>query len=95
MPSADPSLPATAATEETTPKAPDGSLAHTGADATPWFLGVGGLLVAAGSGALITARRRKPAEPCPGRQRRNQLVPRSLPDQQAPGSPGACCVYRR
>ncbi|GAA2442757.1 SpaA isopeptide-forming pilin-related protein [Streptomyces pulveraceus] len=62
-PNADPSLPATAAPDEATPKAPEGSLAHTGADATPWLLGVGGLLVAAGSGALIAARRRKPADP--------------------------------
>ncbi|MYQ82615.1 LPXTG cell wall anchor domain-containing protein [Streptomyces sp. SID4936] len=62
-PSADPSLPASAESDKTTPKAPKGSLAHTGADATPWLLGVGGLLVAAGSGALIAARRRKPADP--------------------------------
>ncbi|MEN8654381.1 SpaA isopeptide-forming pilin-related protein [Streptomyces sp. 21So2-11] len=55
--------PVAVATEEATPKAPDGSLAHTGADATPWLLGAGGLLVAVGSGALIAARRRKAAEP--------------------------------
>ncbi|MFF8918263.1 SpaA isopeptide-forming pilin-related protein [Streptomyces sp. NPDC015032] len=62
-PSTDPSLPATAATEEATPKTPDGSLAHTGADATPWLLGAGGLLVAAGSSALIAARRRSCRKP--------------------------------
>lgn len=38
--------------------APEGSLAHTGADATPWLIGGAGLLVAAGGGALIAARRR-------------------------------------
>lgn len=55
-------LPEATATEEATPKAPAGSLAHTGADATPWILGSGGLLVAAGGGVLIAARRRKTAE---------------------------------
>ncbi|HET6858565.1 MAG TPA: SpaA isopeptide-forming pilin-related protein [Streptomyces sp.] len=55
--------PAAGATEEATPKAPDSALAHTGADATPWLLGAGGLLVAVGSGALFAARRRKTAEP--------------------------------
>jgi LPXTG-motif cell wall-anchored protein len=49
---------AAAETEETTPKAPEGSLAHTGADATPWLIGGAGLLIAAGGGALIGARRR-------------------------------------
>ncbi|MDQ0989660.1 LPXTG-motif cell wall-anchored protein [Streptomyces sp. V3I7] len=54
------SSPTTAAAEvsDTTPKAPTGSLAHTGTDATPWLLGGAGLLIAAGGGALATARRR-------------------------------------
>ncbi|MGW2476968.1 MSCRAMM family protein [Streptomyces sp. NPDC001665] len=41
-----------------TPKAPTGSLAHTGADATPWIATGAGLLVAAGVAALVVARRR-------------------------------------
>lgn len=36
-----------------------GSLAHTGADATPWLIGGAGLLVAVGGGALLVARRRR------------------------------------
>ncbi|WP_405591776.1 LAETG motif-containing sortase-dependent surface protein [Streptomyces sp. NBC_01092] len=39
--------------------APEGSLAHTGADATPWLLGGAGLLIVAGAGALVVARRRR------------------------------------
>ncbi|MFG3126756.1 collagen binding domain-containing protein [Streptomyces tendae] len=39
--------------------APAGSLAHTGADATPWLIGGAGVLIAAGGGALIAARRRR------------------------------------
>ncbi|MFF1463281.1 SpaA isopeptide-forming pilin-related protein [Streptomyces sp. NPDC058330] len=38
---------------------PAGSLAHTGADATPWMIGGAGVLVAAGGGALYAARRRR------------------------------------
>ncbi|MFD7013950.1 collagen binding domain-containing protein [Streptomyces sp. NPDC059928] len=49
--------------DETTPSpqapAPEGSLAHTGADATPWMLGGAGLLLAAGAGAVFIARRRR------------------------------------
>ncbi|MEV6396024.1 LPXTG cell wall anchor domain-containing protein [Streptomyces sp. NPDC051907] len=41
---------------------PEGSLAHTGADATPWLIG-GGLLIAAGGGALFAARRRRTDTP--------------------------------
>ncbi|MFH8991415.1 SpaA isopeptide-forming pilin-related protein [Streptomyces sp. NPDC017940] len=37
----------------------DGSLAHTGADATPWLLGGAGVLLAAGGSALLAARRRR------------------------------------
>ncbi|MFJ8982776.1 SpaA isopeptide-forming pilin-related protein [Streptomyces sp. NPDC102282] len=53
----------TPATDETAPSiaAPTraGSLAHTGADATPWMIGGAGVLIAAGGGALFTARRRR------------------------------------
>ncbi|MCX5059060.1 MULTISPECIES: SpaA isopeptide-forming pilin-related protein [Streptomyces] len=38
---------------------PAGSLAHTGADATPWLIGGAGVLIAAGGGALFAARRRR------------------------------------
>ncbi|MFG2716948.1 collagen binding domain-containing protein [Streptomyces sp. NPDC048416] len=39
--------------------APEGSLAHTGADATPWLLGGAAVLLAAGAGAVLVARRRR------------------------------------
>ncbi|MFD5256879.1 collagen binding domain-containing protein [Streptomyces bobili] len=39
--------------------APAGSLAHTGADATPWLIGGAGVLIAAGGGALFAACRRR------------------------------------
>ncbi|CAL9429585.1 SpaA isopeptide-forming pilin-related protein [Streptomyces sp. IPPR8] len=42
---------------DSTPKAPTGSLAHTGADATPWLIGGAAVLIAAGGGALAVARR--------------------------------------
>ncbi|MET9987459.1 SpaA isopeptide-forming pilin-related protein [Streptomyces rochei] len=38
-------------------KTPTGSLAHTGADATPWLIGGAAVLIAAGGGALTVARR--------------------------------------
>ncbi|MFF7899684.1 collagen binding domain-containing protein [Streptomyces sp. NPDC088817] len=38
---------------------PNGSLAHTGADATPWLLGGAGLLLVAGGGAVVAVRRRR------------------------------------
>ncbi|MFC9948255.1 SpaA isopeptide-forming pilin-related protein [Streptomyces pratensis] len=41
---------------------PAGSLAHTGADATPWMIGGAGVLIAAGGGALFAARRRRTDE---------------------------------
>lgn len=44
--------------DNTTPKTPAGSLAHTGADATTWIAGGAGLLVAAGAVALVVTRRR-------------------------------------
>lgn len=43
----------------TVARAPAGSLAHTGADATPWLIGGAGVLIAAGGGALFGARRRR------------------------------------
>lgn len=39
--------------------APKGTLAHTGADATPWLLGGAGVLLTAGGGAVFAARRRR------------------------------------
>lgn len=60
-------VPAVAATEEATLKNPDGSLAHTGADATPALLGGAGLLIATGGGALVAARRRRTHESDKGR----------------------------
>ncbi|MER6424662.1 SpaA isopeptide-forming pilin-related protein [Streptomyces sp. NPDC001137] len=39
--------------------APASSLAHTGADATPWLIGGAGVLIVAGGGALFAARRRR------------------------------------
>ncbi|MFC9228371.1 SpaA isopeptide-forming pilin-related protein [Streptomyces decoyicus] len=38
---------------------PEGSLAHTGANATPWLLGGAGVLLAAGAGTLAVTRRRR------------------------------------
>ncbi|MFJ5265485.1 SpaA isopeptide-forming pilin-related protein [Streptomyces sp. NPDC088387] len=40
-----------------TPKAPTGSLAHTGVDATPWLIGGAAVLIAAGGGSLLLVRR--------------------------------------
>ncbi|EST31747.1 SpaA isopeptide-forming pilin-related protein [Streptomyces niveus] len=44
-----------------TPPAPgaEGALAHTGANATPWLVGGGALLLATGTVAVIAARRRR------------------------------------
>ncbi|WP_329430234.1 SpaA isopeptide-forming pilin-related protein [Streptomyces anthocyanicus] len=42
---------------DSTPKTPTGSLAHTGADATPWLIGGAAVLIAAGGGALAVTRR--------------------------------------
>ncbi|MER5442582.1 SpaA isopeptide-forming pilin-related protein [Streptomyces sp. NPDC002790] len=56
----DSATPASDETESSTAApAPEGSLAHTGADATPWLIGGAGLLIAAGGGALVAARRRR------------------------------------
>ncbi|OIJ91658.1 SpaA isopeptide-forming pilin-related protein [Streptomyces colonosanans] len=48
---------------DSTPKAPTGSLAHTGADATPWLIGGAAALIAAGGGALALARRSRTDSP--------------------------------
>ncbi|WP_445527447.1 MSCRAMM family protein [Streptomyces cyslabdanicus] len=48
---------------DSTPKAPTGSLAHTGADATPWLIGGAAVLIAAGGGALLLARRNRTDSP--------------------------------
>lgn len=40
-----------------TPKAPTSSLAHTGADATPWLIGGAAVLITAGAGTLLLTRR--------------------------------------
>jgi LPXTG-motif cell wall-anchored protein len=56
IPTADTTASSTAA------PAPAGSLAHTGADATPWLIGGAGVLIAAGAGALIAARRRRTSD---------------------------------
>ncbi|MEI5100939.1 SpaA isopeptide-forming pilin-related protein [Streptomyces sp. PmtG] len=54
---------ATPASDNTTSSAtahkPDGSLAHTGSDATPWLLGGAGVLLAVGGGILIATRGRR------------------------------------
>ncbi|UIX34418.1 SpaA isopeptide-forming pilin-related protein [Streptomyces sp. GQFP] len=47
------------ASGETTSTTPAGSLAHTGADASPWLAGGAGLLVASGIGMLAAARARR------------------------------------
>lgn len=51
-------LPATESGEDAAPKAPGGSLAHTGSEAAPWILGGAGLLVAIGMGTVAITRRR-------------------------------------
>ncbi|MFF8779489.1 collagen binding domain-containing protein [Streptomyces sp. NPDC015140] len=48
---------AAAPVKNSTPKAPTGSLALTGAEATPWLIGGATALIAAGGGALLLARR--------------------------------------
>jgi uncharacterized surface anchored protein len=63
-PDADPSPTASAVpSQDSTPTAPAGSLAHTGADATPWIAGGASLLVVAGAITLVVVRRRTTAEP--------------------------------
>ncbi|MFI1185839.1 SpaA isopeptide-forming pilin-related protein [Streptomyces californicus] len=41
--------------------APTGSLARTGADATPWLIGGAAVLIAGGGGSLLLARRNRPS----------------------------------
>ncbi|MFB8440429.1 collagen binding domain-containing protein [Streptomyces niveus] len=57
-PGTDSSVTPAAPVGDATPKAPAGSLAHTGANATPWLVGGGGLLLATGAAAVIATRRR-------------------------------------
>ncbi|CAL9362895.1 hypothetical protein SUDANB105_00703 [Streptomyces sp. enrichment culture] len=51
--------PAPTTTDAASQKSPSGSLAHTGADATPWLLGSAGALLAVGGGAVYLVRRSK------------------------------------
>ncbi|MET9761811.1 SpaA isopeptide-forming pilin-related protein [Streptomyces sp. NPDC006372] len=57
-PDADSSPVAATPVGDSTPKAPTGSLAHTGADATPWLIGGAAVLIAAGGGVLLARRSR-------------------------------------
>ncbi|MCQ9179181.1 hypothetical protein KMT30_09055 [Streptomyces sp. IBSBF 2953] len=59
------SSPTADASDETTSKTPVGSLAHTGADASPLLVGGAGLLVASGIGILVAARARRSDESAP------------------------------
>ncbi|MGW1817037.1 SpaA isopeptide-forming pilin-related protein [Streptomyces sp. NPDC002125] len=62
-PDPDSSTPATATpVGNSTSKAPAGSLAHTGADATPWLIGGAGALIILGGGVLFMVRRRRADE---------------------------------
>ncbi|AWW36488.1 SpaA isopeptide-forming pilin-related protein [Streptomyces cadmiisoli] len=56
-PEPDSSPVAATSVKDSTQKTPTGSLAHTGADATPWLVGGAAVLIAAGGGALLLARR--------------------------------------
>ncbi|NEB01936.1 SpaA isopeptide-forming pilin-related protein [Streptomyces sp. SID13726] len=53
------SSPTADASDAATSKAAVGSLAHTGADASPWLVGGAGLLVASGIGTIVAARARR------------------------------------
>ncbi|MEU0651474.1 SpaA isopeptide-forming pilin-related protein [Streptomyces albogriseolus] len=48
---------------DSTPKMPTGTLAHTGADATPWLIGAAAVLIVGGGGALVVARRSRTDNP--------------------------------
>lgn len=62
-PVADSSSTAAASSDgDSSPPTPAGSLAHTGADATPWIAAGAGLLVTAGAVTLVAVRRRTAAE---------------------------------
>ncbi|MET9956435.1 SpaA isopeptide-forming pilin-related protein [Streptomyces sp. NPDC006339] len=54
-----------ASTGGSAPVTPAGSLAHTGADTTPWIAGGAGLLVVVGAVTLVVTRRRGGIEPEP------------------------------
>ncbi|OKI10224.1 hypothetical protein A6A06_01375 [Streptomyces sp. CB02923] len=59
---------AAAPTHSSAPPAPQqatGSLAHTGADSTPWLLGAAGVLLAGGAAVVIAARRRRSQDAVP------------------------------
>nr|WP_145492098.1 MULTISPECIES: SpaA isopeptide-forming pilin-related protein [Streptomyces] len=60
-PDADSSPMAAAPVGDSTSKARTGTLAHTGADATPWLIGGATALIAAGGGAFLLARRSRTA----------------------------------
>ncbi|WP_206327962.1 LAETG motif-containing sortase-dependent surface protein [Streptomyces sp. S3(2020)] len=57
------STPAESPAGDAAPKEPTGSLAHTGADATPWLIGGAAALVAAGASAFAVARRSRTDRP--------------------------------
>ncbi|WP_446038035.1 SpaA isopeptide-forming pilin-related protein [Streptomyces sp. SID1121] len=56
-------FPAADPDHDATPTALAGSLAHTGADATPWIIGSAATLVIAGMATVVATRRRGTAEP--------------------------------
>ncbi|CBG70356.1 MULTISPECIES: MSCRAMM family protein [Streptomyces] len=55
--------PARDGAESASPSAPAGSLARTGADATPWLIGGAGVLLVGGIAAVVATRRRTTPEP--------------------------------
>ncbi|WP_338483958.1 SpaA isopeptide-forming pilin-related protein [Streptomyces sp. SCSIO 75703] len=57
-PESDSSTVAATPVGDSTPKTPTGTLAQTGANATPWLIGGAAVLIVGGGGALIMARRR-------------------------------------
>ncbi|MGW7337681.1 SpaA isopeptide-forming pilin-related protein [Streptomyces sp. NPDC054808] len=58
----DSSSTAAAPDSDATPMTPAGSLAHTGADGTPWIAAGAGLFVVVGAVTLVAVRRRRAAE---------------------------------
>ncbi|GHH95452.1 SpaA isopeptide-forming pilin-related protein [Streptomyces capillispiralis] len=62
-PDIDPSATAAAVPDgDSTPATQAGSLAHTGADATPWIAAGAGILIVSGAVTLVAVRRRRAAE---------------------------------
>ncbi|QFQ97345.1 hypothetical protein F9278_15300 [Streptomyces phaeolivaceus] len=55
--------PARDGAESASPSAPAGSLARTGADATPWLIGGAGVLLVGGIAAVVATHRRTTPEP--------------------------------